>query len=333
MSNASLLFLLAPLLVHDRPSEPDGLLPPLPFKLHGHSSESLGGSVLVFGGFGPERLKRGTWISECGAEEWRRVGDLHGDKVFSSSVVIDGVVYAIGGNVERFDPKLERWEVVLESELIPRSHFSAAVVAGRVFAVGGHPNGRCGVVAIDAANGTVEAVESPPDATEGDHFHIVSGVAGALHVIGGLDGKDFQPRASHWSFDGKTWNEEPAPPHGLYAKFSVHAKAGGRIYVFGGGSPVDDAGRERADGLVYDVRAREWSEAPAMPVVLAMASTVVLDDVIHVIGGTPPRRRGRAAGLTGVSHGGAALGRRGTLSDASSAGLEQGSSAPQHLRP
>ena len=74
---------------------------------------------------------------------------------FHGSVVAGGSVYAIGGNLERFDAGERKWEIVMGGEPFARSHLTAAADGTRVLVVGGFPESRPRLAMIDVAEYTI----------------------------------------------------------------------------------------------------------------------------------------------------------------------------------
>jgi N-acetylneuraminic acid mutarotase len=83
-------------------------------------------------------------------------------------------------------------------------------------------------------------------------------------------------------FDGAAWRDEGAiPGPGLNAPAAVALD--GKIYLIGGF--VTDTNLPSAGVLVYDTKARMWSEAAPLPAPRGGHAAVVRDGRIHVLGG------------------------------------------------
>jgi hypothetical protein len=250
----------------------------LPRERHGHRVEPLDGGLLSFGGFGDSRAadreSRQTWWLAPGATEWKRRADLRREKAFSGSAVIAGVVYAIGADVERYDAKSDAWVEVTPPGKLPRSHFGAAALDGKLFVLGGYGAAESGLWVVDVKDGAVQAEPPPPGFAKGDHFHLVHALRGELHVIGGLDGEKFEVQREHWVRSASGWRALPAPPEGLWAKFSAHAVVGETLYVFG-----------ENGGWRFDAAESAWRELAKSGSMLAMPATAVCDDKLWILGG------------------------------------------------
>lgn len=245
---------------------------------HGHRIEALDGGLLCFGGFGDaraaDRESRQTWFLAPGATEWKRRADLRRERAFFASAVISGDVYAIGEDVERFDAKADAWIEVTPAGKLPRSHFGAAAVDGKLFVLGGYGAPEAALWIVDVKDGAVRAEPPPPSFAEGDHFHLVHALRGELHVIGGLDGKSFEVQREHWVRGSSGWRALAAPPNGLWAKFSVHAVVGESLYVFGDGG---DWRFDSAEGA--------WRALAKSGPTLVMPATALVANKLWIIGG------------------------------------------------
>jgi hypothetical protein len=236
-------------------------LAPLPHGRHAHRAEVLpDGRVITFGGFehgdaSADRGMRATWIFDPARGAWSRGPDLNAPMAAHGSAVVDGIVYAVGGDVERFDAAASKWVVAIGGERFARSHLTAAQFGRRIFVAGGFPAERPRVAIIDPGTGAVEAIPPHPGMAAEDHFAFIAVFGDAIHVMGGLSGDDFQPTRRHHAWTGRTWIEKAPLPVGDCAKFAAwgvdHERA--RVLVFGGGN------------FAYDAKSDSWSPLPAPP--------------------------------------------------------------------
>ncbi len=139
----------------------DGPIPALPSPRHGHRMENCNGTLVVAGGFDfysdePSRGSLSTLLLKPGATEWVEGPRMAEAKSFYSSVEIDGCMYALGPRIERFDPVMGKWQVVMRDDSLQRSHFAAAMANGRVLMIGRQ------VHEYDPVAGTCTLVEAWP---------------------------------------------------------------------------------------------------------------------------------------------------------------------------
>ncbi|MBK8177571.1 MAG: hypothetical protein IPK67_01410 [Planctomycetes bacterium] len=301
---AALLWIALPSQAQPAPSAPPAapavLVPvALPAPRHGHRIELVDGGLLCFGGFGdasvPDRETRQTWWLAPGSKKWERRADMGTGRAFFASAVVHGAAFALGEGLERYDSKHDRWEPVPITGAAPgdwpRSHFAAAAVGSTIYALGGYGGRRTGLLAIDLGPGSPEGgptaalreLPAPPGFDVGDHFHCLQTLQQKLHVLGGLDGVKFEPQVEHWvlpddrpgqSVAASPWKPGAAPPVGLWAKFTVQARSGESLYLFG------DFGAWR-----FESSAGTWTERARPPFLMAMPQAVSLDGSIWVIGG------------------------------------------------
>lgn len=111
--------------------------------------------------------------------------------------------------------------------------------------------------------------------------HAVVADASGIYALAGT-GANGQPVLAVEAFREGRWTVETSlPGHGLNA--SAAALVGSRIYLIGGFNTTTNV--PTADVKVYDLRTRQWSDAPPLPRPRGGHAAAVLDGRIHVIGG------------------------------------------------
>jgi hypothetical protein len=259
-------------------------LAPLPDRRHGHRAEVLpDGRVVVFGGFdnanlGGDRGQHASWLFDPAKSGWAKTGDLNTEMAFHASVVAGGSVYAIGGNVERFDAAVKKWEVVMSGEPFAKSHLTAAADGTRVLLVGGFPESRPRLAMVDVAEKKWDAVPPYPGFDPQDHFDYVAALSGRFHVAGGFSGKDFQPHTRHHAWDGHAWIPRapiPEPDGAKFASWAVDSERG-RLVIFG-----------MNGDYAYDARSDSWAPLrdPPWDSYRVMPATFVREGYLYVLGG------------------------------------------------
>jgi hypothetical protein len=157
-------------------------------------------------------------------------------------------------------------------------------VDGRLFILGGYGGAPENLLAVDLPTGEVRQLPAPPGFERGDHFHVLAQLDGQLHVVGGLDGEEFEPKAEHWILTDpaanlgtppdRCWKAAKRPPSPVWAKFTVQAVAGNRLYLSG------DFG-----AFCYDADEDKWQTIESAPATMVMPASVVTGDCVWVIGG------------------------------------------------
>ena len=130
--------------------------PPLPAPRAGGGLVAVGRSLHYFGGYKADRdTDAGEhWsLSLDGGKEWRREADLPNPRGHVAAAVLDGKIYALGGDhghdrtqidlnfCHRYDPATKQWTAIAS---LPdgRSHFESSTIIhqGRILIVGGRCN-------------------------------------------------------------------------------------------------------------------------------------------------------------------------------------------------
>lgn len=254
----------------------------LPEMRHGHRIERLEHGYLCFGGFGRstdgDRGTRACSMLRDGSREWQPRQPLNHGHAFFASATIDGVVYAIGEAVERYDAQRDTWRVLVEPGHLPRSHFGAAAVGDKIYVLGGFPKIGTGFHVVDTGNGTVSEAAAPPSFTHGDHFHFVCSLAGELHVLGGIGNNGMH--TAHWVRRDEAWQRLADCPEGLWTKFAAHAVHDDKLYLF-----------SEAGGFCYDPADATWRPRARPPHMVAMPAAVATGNSIWVVGGIQVKQR------------------------------------------
>lgn len=185
--------------------------------------------------------------------------------------------YSIVDTVERFDPLVGRWEV-LPSLSAPRAGTTAAVLAGRLYVLGGEA---CGRALRDAQrfDSWVGFWEQLPTMCAGRIRAGVTACGGHLYVLGGLDGARPLRSAERYDPSSRSWQLLPplCKPRYACAATARH----GFVYAFAGElteSPY--ASIER-----YSTEAREWIMLPAVRAPCCSAAVVISEDTVFNLGG------------------------------------------------
>ena len=177
----------------------------------------------------------------------------------------------------------------------PRFNFGTCVVDGKVFAIGGDVDkfGDISVATVemyDPETDTWERKADMPTARTGVATLVVDG---KIYAIGGGASKKFQ-RGPGWGYGGKllptiemydpgtdTWIQKADMPVPRSGRACV---VDGKIYIIGGSAANKKQGRlDSVD--VYDPATDTWAEVKSMNHARGVSAVSVVDGKIYVIGG------------------------------------------------
>ena len=251
------------------------------------------------------------FIGITAGEKWHVVSEIPTLRSGFSTAVVDGKIYLIGGTpfqnrrgpyglstVEVYDPKTNRWEQVADMPT-PRTSTETAVINGTIYVCGGYngiDNRADNLKFLDI----VEAYDPQKDIwTKKQGMSVaridfgMAAVAGKIYSIGGsLHILEKEPEApgridlvEAYDPATDTWvNRAKMPTRRSGVRVAVVRNA---IYAIGGGGwPQVGAGGPFLTTIEkYDPKINRWERKNGMPDLRLAFSTVVLDDVIHLIGG------------------------------------------------
>jgi len=223
----------------------------------------------------------GTWTSKA---------DMPTARMFLSTSVVDGKIYAIGGssvlevgvsNVERYDPATDTW-TTMSPMPTPRWGLSTSVVNGKIYAIGGARGfpipGLQTVEEYDPATDTWTTMSPMPSKRWSLSTSVVDG---KIYAIGGEAPTGL--RTMH-EYDPATdtWTQKASMTIRRYA-FSASV-ANGKTYAIGG---VTSFPSSTSIVEEYDSVADIWTRKTNMPAARTFYSTCEVYGRIYVFGGAP----------------------------------------------
>jgi N-acetylneuraminic acid mutarotase len=209
---------------------------------------------------------------------WTERAPLPTARGAAGAVLLSGRIHVVGGSYdwsgsivtrahEVYDPLTDSWSS--RAPLPDGASWDAEtqVVEGRIFAMGGWPNGQTRNRAYDPVADTWSYRAPIPRGHEWGHATAV--LDGEIYVIGGSSGSHvdvYDPKADTW--------RKAAPILRNRARLTAEA-IDGRIYVAGTGSELQ----------IYDAASDSWTRAAELPVSAHAPASAVLEDKLYVFGG------------------------------------------------
>jgi hypothetical protein len=158
-----------------------------------------------------------------------------------------------------------------------------AAVGGRLAVVGGFDAELALVTTADVLDPIAGTWGSlPPAPVAWSHLGL-AGKGGALFLLGGLAGNDFQPRGDAYVLDeaATAWQTLPAMPAGRERGAAGIGVGPVSIYVVGGATQTEAV----ATVLAYDVGAMTWTELPPLPAPRSHPAVFALADGSLIVAG------------------------------------------------
>ena len=251
-------------------------------------------------------------------DTWQPKADMPTPRSGLATSVVDGKIYAIGGQkieklrlligfgyrltelptVEMYDPVTDTWTQKADMPT-PRST-STSVVDGKIYAIGGAGSNR-----KQRRLATVE-VYNPATDTWGKSRSLNHARAGLSTAV--VDGEIYAIGGTGWPQIGnnpgpflasvevlnprnpRNWREKaemPAPKAGHTASV-----INGKIYVIGGGSRGNGPYMYLSTIEIYDPETDAWTQAPDMPVGKSGHAAAVVNGKIYILGGLRAGHKG-----------------------------------------
>jgi N-acetylneuraminic acid mutarotase len=219
---------------------------------------------------------------------WITKADMPTARMYLSSSVVNGKIYAIGGasavevgisTVEEYDPTTDTWAA--KSPIpTPRWGFATGTVNGKIYAIGGakgHPGSPLTIVEeYDPATNTWTTKSPMPTRRWGLSASVVNG---KIYAIGG--GIPSGIRVVE-EYDPATdaWTEKTSIPIGRYGISTCAVN--GKIYAIGGVVSYPTITSRIQE---YNPLTDTWTTKADMPTARAYPSTCVVNGKIYVMGG------------------------------------------------
>ena len=259
--------------------------PPMPVARSEHAAVSVASDLVVVGGFVEARLggvAATASVEAFDGEQWRSLPDLPEARHHVAAAVVDDRLFVLGGfDASGFSPVTTIWELTgdrwMERAALPGPVGAGAAVTieGRIYLVGGVPDGR--LYAYDPGDDSWSQLADPIETRE--HLAAVA-FEGELWALGGRWNGDAVATTEIYDPSTDSWRSGP-PMSDRRSGFGATV-ANGSIVVAGGEifDPLESLSTvERlADG--------EWEAAAPLPFGLHGNPMVTVDGVLMVPGGS-----------------------------------------------
>ncbi|XP_077083495.1 kelch-like protein 9 isoform X2 [Siphateles boraxobius] len=268
-----------------------GTLPKKPRFSHGVGA--IRGKLYVVGGrhyYGKADTMKSTYMYDPNQNSWQRLADMHERRGGFTLVVLNGKLYAIGGerdsevnmeSVEVYCPNTNSWSFVCPLDQALCCH-AASVWNGTIFLSGGlnsqyqylssmilyHPERGSTYLAEMRNNRALHCME-----TLGDHLYVAGGVSSEAdgHLVDELGCEVYDPVANSWS----AIMPLPVPHVG-----SASGVLEGKVYVIGG--YCHDNYKDIKSVHRYDPATAHWENMSVTPGPNIYIAACVLPIPIHL---------------------------------------------------
>ncbi len=277
--------------------------PSLPVPRQESAVVALDGRIYVIGGYGaqpvPDTL---VLVYDAVAGTWGEAAPVPEALHHAAAAVVDGKIYLIGGfgrsfadrapvaSVWAYDPARDQWEPRAPLPA-PRGALAAAVLDGRIYALGGERYGAGGPPSyVPVEDATVYDPRTdvweilPPLRHRRDHL-VAGAIAGRVYAVGGRDRPAYDlPYVEAFDPATRTWTERAPLPTGRSG--CMAAVLDGRLYVFGGEGNPDSPYGTFDQVEAYDPATNTWARLAPMPLPRHAAGAVALGGRIFLPGGS-----------------------------------------------
>ncbi|MEY4488933.1 MAG: hypothetical protein RIQ79_1441, partial [Verrucomicrobiota bacterium] len=245
----------------------------------------VGGKFYAISGFATARVA----VYDPALNTWTTAAPLPVFLQYFGTAVVDGKIYVVGGDtggggdratLYRYDPALNTWQTLASMPLGARWGVRAAVVGGRIYAIGGHSiSGNAYLNRVEIYDPATNTWTTGTPLPAPLYVASVGTINGKIYVAGGANATGALVGASEFDPATTTWRAL-APM--LYAQTGNSAVVDGKLHIIGGGSSGET-------GLqAYDPATDSWSASLAPMPTGRHEVGVAADEVnrkIYAVGG------------------------------------------------
>jgi kelch-like protein 10 len=244
-----------------------------------HGTAVIGFNIYVIGGYDGQDYLSSCYYFNAVEKAWREVSPMHERRCILSVAVLEGLVYAMGGNpnrntAERYDYRTNRWSMIAPMNE-KRVNASATTLNGKIYIVGGF-NGRRHLNSAEVYD---------PEVNQWTSIKSMMCVRGSLsciayhgyvYAIGGYNGKSWVCSGEKYNPTTNKWTQIPdmSQPR---SNFGI-AVIDDTIFAIGG---LQNGTTIKAVEC-YDEKSNEWIAARDMNICESGLSACVIMDLPNV---------------------------------------------------
>jgi len=237
-------------------------------------------------------LQNALFMSPQIADTWTKKADMPTARCSLSTSVVNGKIYAIGGQsvlggnclstVEEYDPTVDKW---MQKADMPTSRilFTACAINGKIYAIGGQNAKEWNLSTIEEYDPVMDKWAKKADMPTARYWLSASAVNGKIYAIGGLvSGQGWDHHLStveEYDPVSDKWTRKTDMPRRIHTLST--SVVNGKIYVIGG----VDSGVVLSTVYEYDPAEDIWTQKADMPTPMWRLSTSTVNGRIYAIGG------------------------------------------------
>ncbi|MYC77375.1 sigma-70 family RNA polymerase sigma factor [Candidatus Poribacteria bacterium] len=244
-------------------------------------------------------------------DTWERKADMPTARSAASTSVVDGKIYAIGGEevekikvykgwvnkiknlptVEMYDPSTDTWTQKADMPTA-RSYFSTSVMDGKIYAIGGTSifNEQYRLETVEVYDPSTDIWTKARDMNQARSCAALSVVNGEIYAMGGWGLSKIQDQPDPilssvevFNLKMNQWQERT----GMVAPKTSHTSSviDGKIYVMGGYFREGEEYKTLSTIEIYDPATDHWTQEPDMLIGRSGHTTEVIEGQIYIFGG------------------------------------------------